>query len=153
MDDSGRARITDFGLAMVTKNLDSLRGSSDHHGNTPRWSAPEVLSEGAHSKEADTFSFAMVMIEVCRGSPMPRGSPKRHFIPTQVFTGNVPFRDSSSIMAILAITQGKRPPRPTHPMFTGNLWSLMQRCWDHDPHSRPEISEALEILLAPSVFW
>ena len=54
-------------------------------------------------------------------------------------------------MAMLAIMQNERPPRPTHPMFTANLWMLMQRCWDHDPHLRPEVSEVLQVLLTPLV--
>ena len=66
MDDSNHARITDFGLAMVTKNLDSIPSASRHHGLTLRWTAPEVLSGGAYTREADVFSFAMVMYEVCR---------------------------------------------------------------------------------------
>jgi len=27
----------------------------------------------------------------------------------------------------------------------------MERCWDHDPNSRPEATEALQILLTPLV--
>ena len=66
VDDTGHARITDFGLAAVTQNLDSIRCLSEDHGDTARWTAPEILSEeGTYSKEADIFSFAMVMIEVC----------------------------------------------------------------------------------------
>ena len=65
MDNTGRARIAEFGLATVTQNLDSIRTASDEHGHTARWTAPEILNEeGTHSKEADVFSFAMVMIEV-----------------------------------------------------------------------------------------
>jgi serine/threonine protein kinase len=67
VDDSGHARIADFGLATVTRNLDSTRSASRQHGHTVRWTAPEVLSEGTYSKEADIFSFAMVMIEVHHG--------------------------------------------------------------------------------------
>jgi serine/threonine protein kinase len=66
IDDSGHARIADFGLATVTQNIDS--GSASYqHGHTARWTAPEVLEGGIYSKEADVFSFAMVMIEVCHG--------------------------------------------------------------------------------------
>ena len=65
VDSAGHARITDFGLARVTQNLDSMRSASDDHGHTPRWTAPEILNDqGTYSKEADVFSFAMVMIEV-----------------------------------------------------------------------------------------
>ena len=59
-------------------------------------------------------------------------------------------------MAMLATVQGERPPRPTHPTFTENLWKLIQRCWDQDPHLRPEASEILQVLTTPSVlrlFW
>ena len=65
VDTAGRARITDFGLATVTQNLDSIRSASEYQGHTARWTAPEILTEqGTYSKEADVFSFAMVMIEV-----------------------------------------------------------------------------------------
>jgi serine/threonine protein kinase len=65
VDSAGHARITDFGLARVTQNLDSMRSASDDHGHTLRWTAPEILNnQGTYSKEADVFSFAMVMIEV-----------------------------------------------------------------------------------------
>lgn len=67
VDAIGRARITDFGLASVTQNLGAVRSSSDGDGlgHTKRWTAPEILSwVGSHSKEADVFSFAMVVIEV-----------------------------------------------------------------------------------------
>jgi len=63
VDDSGHACITDFGQTKVTQSLDTMRTAS-RHGNTPRWSAPEVLDEQPPSKESDTYSFAMVMIEV-----------------------------------------------------------------------------------------
>ena len=55
----------------------------------------------------------------------------------QVFTGHIPFRDRTSVMAMLSIVEGKRSPRPTHPIFTEKFWTLMQSCWDQDPHSRP----------------
>ena len=62
---SGDVQITDFGLAVVTQDLDSIRSSSDECSDSARWIAPEILdSRGTHSKEGDVFSFAMVMIEV-----------------------------------------------------------------------------------------
>ena len=69
----------------------------------------------------------------------------------QVFTGAVPFNGSSTVVAMLAIQQGDRPLRPAHATFTEELWMMMQRCWDRDPHLRPEVSEALKCLLDKSV--
>ena len=67
MEDSGRVRIADFGLAKLTKNLHSLRSASHQGGLTMRWAAPEVWKEEEYSKKADVFSLAMVMIEVLLG--------------------------------------------------------------------------------------
>ena len=147
MDDFGHARIADFGLATVTQNLDSVRSASGHHGHTVRWAAPEVLNKGTYSKEADVFSFAMVMIEACDGRPtVCRVLTDCRFVSIQIFTGAIPFADRISVAAMLAIIQGERLPRPAHPTFTNNLWIFMQRCWDQDPHLRPKVSEALQIL-------
>jgi len=68
VDITGCARITDCGLAVVTRNLDLVRSAPDEHGDSIRWTAPEILANReTFSKEADVFSFAMVMIEVrCR---------------------------------------------------------------------------------------
>ena len=64
VDATGCARITDYCLATVTQNLDSINSGSDDHGHTARWIAPEILNEeGSYSKEADVFSFAMVAVE------------------------------------------------------------------------------------------
>ncbi|KAF9644868.1 kinase-like protein [Thelephora ganbajun] len=127
VDATSHARITDFGLAAVTQNLDSMRSTSDDWGHITRWTPPEILSEeGSYSKEADVFSFAMVMIEV--------------------FTGVVPFNGGPPEAAVVAITSGKRPSRPNHPSFTDELWALIQHCWQQDPHLRLEISEVIKVL-------
>ena len=69
MDVAGRARITDFGLATVTRDLNSVRSASGDLGHDARWTAPEILKgQGTYSRETDIFSLAMVMIEVRRGS-------------------------------------------------------------------------------------
>ena len=67
VDDSGRARIADVGLAIITRGVDSELSTSGDEGHGARWAAPEILNDqGGYSKEADVFSFAMVMSEVGR---------------------------------------------------------------------------------------
>ena len=58
----------------------------------------------------------------------------------KIFTGAVPFSNCSVVTSATHIIQGKRPPRPTNPALTDDLWALMQRCWDQEPHSRPQVS-------------
>jgi serine/threonine protein kinase len=68
VDNSGRARIADFGFATIPQSGGSAESVSVDHDDTARWIAPEISNEqGTYSKEADVFSFAMVMIEVCYG--------------------------------------------------------------------------------------
>ena len=67
VDESGHAHIADFGLSMVTKNLTSIPSARLKGCSTIRWAAPELMEHGIYEKEADVFSFAMVMIEVYRG--------------------------------------------------------------------------------------
>jgi serine/threonine protein kinase len=65
VDGTGHARITDFGLVLITQNVDSIRSASIEHGHSAGWIAPEILDgRGTYSKEADVFSFAGVVIEV-----------------------------------------------------------------------------------------
>ncbi|KAF9778334.1 kinase-like domain-containing protein [Thelephora terrestris] len=120
VDDVGRARISDFGLSRVTNHLNY---TWDTRSFAPQWSAPELLSDGTHSKKADIFSFAMVMVEV--------------------FTGAVPFYGQPAAAVVLDIMKGKRPERPRHPSFTVQLGVLMERCWKQDPSSRPEAVDVL----------
>ena len=62
VDASGRACITDFGF---TRNQGVAGEINATSGGTARWTAPEILGErGSWNKEADVFSFAMVMVEV-----------------------------------------------------------------------------------------
>ena len=66
VDATGHARLTDFGLALVTGDPGSMRSTFLEHGQSVRWIAPEILDDrGAYGKEADVFSFAGVAIEVC----------------------------------------------------------------------------------------
>lgn len=65
--------MTDFGFTSVVRGDDSVL-VTQVQGYTARWAAPEVLSSGdRYTREADIFSFAMVVIEVGHcPSPTPR---------------------------------------------------------------------------------
>ena len=68
MDDTGHARVTDFGLAGVVS--DSEPAASETDGHSVRWAAPEILTtEQPVSKESDVYSWAMVVIEVWARDP------------------------------------------------------------------------------------
>ena len=63
VDANGHARIMNFSFATVSSDMDPEQIISDQSVESHQWSVPEVLEGGTTSKEADVFSFAMVMIE------------------------------------------------------------------------------------------
>ena len=70
---------------------------------------------------------------------------------TQVLSGEVPFSSQKTNWTVLqAVLKGDRPSRPGHPSCTDGLWALIQRCWDEDPHLRPEILEVSQIFSSVS---
>jgi len=148
VDDSGRVRLAGFVFATVTQNPNSVESTPPRNGYTPRWAAPELLRGDERSEKVDIFSFAMVVIEVrCGRLSYMVFVAYCGFVSMQVFTGTVPFDNLTSFAALVAaVVNGKRPPRPTHPAFTEGLWALTQRCWDQDPHLRPEASKVLQVL-------
>ena len=66
MDKFGRACIADLDTVVVAHEQDHAQSVLDEYPGW--WTAPEILNEqGTYSKEADIFSFAMVMVEVRYG--------------------------------------------------------------------------------------
>lgn len=57
----------------------------------------------------------------------------------------MPFH-STRVQTILTsvIIHDKRPPRPAR--LDDRIWTLVQRCWDKDPASRPEVGQIVEEL-------
>ena len=69
IDYSGHARLTDFGFTSVVRGVDSILVTGVQ-GYSARWAAPEVLGNGdRNTREADVFSFGMIVIEVSPGTP------------------------------------------------------------------------------------
>jgi serine/threonine protein kinase len=66
VDNSERARITDFGLSMFRPNNTSgLTLTTDSGGRTDRWASPELLEENAvPTRASDIWAFGCVCYEV-----------------------------------------------------------------------------------------
>ena len=67
----------------------------------------------------------------------------------KVFAGKLPFEGLPPCTLITKVMGGDRPERPED--LTEDVWSLMQWCWQPDPHQRPEMSTVLQHL-TPSLF-
>lgn len=65
VDAHGKPRLSDFGLATIARDTNSLDTATEERDTTIRYSAPEILMDTErHCKESDVFAFGMVIIEV-----------------------------------------------------------------------------------------
>ena len=80
------------------------------------------------SKAADVFAFAMFAVEV--------------------FTGKVPFEEQKNEAVVLRISRGGRPELPANAQavgLTGEIWKLLESCWQQNPKKRPTMEEVVRI--------
>jgi len=78
------------------------------------------------SKPADVFAFAMFAVEV--------------------FTGKVPFEEQRNEAVVLRIMRGGRPAMPANAQavgLTGEMWKLLESCWQQNPKNRPTMDEVV----------
>jgi len=118
IDSSGVAKVADFGIAKFKQStyLQTTRGNG-----TPAYMAPESFGSEKISEKADVFSLGMILWECWTGE-----SPWKHV--------EIPFQ-----VVMLVGVEKKRPEIP--PDCPKALSSLIQRCWDDDPHRRPSCAE------------
>jgi len=78
------------------------------------------------SKAADVFAFGMFAVEV--------------------FTGKVPFEGQKNEAVVLLISRGSRPEIPGNAQavgLTGEVWKLLESCWQQTPKKRPAMEEVV----------
>eukprot|EP01087_Luapelamoeba_hula_P024118 TRINITY_DN9065_c0_g1_i1.p1 TRINITY_DN9065_c0_g1~~TRINITY_DN9065_c0_g1_i1.p1 ORF type:complete len:717 (-),score=128.66 TRINITY_DN9065_c0_g1_i1:126-2276(-) len=110
-----RVRLADFGLArmMPTETYAKTRGNI----GAVRWLAPEVITGHLYSEKSDTYSFGIVLWELC--------------------TKKEPFEDQDNALdvAVGIMYHQLRPQIPTD--CNTEYAQLMQDCWKQDPQERP----------------
>ena len=81
IDDEGSARLTDFGMSLISEGTGYNYGST-HGGGAVRWTAPELIDPEEFELEttratffSDVYAFAMTAIEVMDAVPHFRKPP------------------------------------------------------------------------------
>lgn len=114
IDGRGRARITDFGLAVV---LEQLRADEGLAG-TPAYMAPEQFNGSAATAKSDIYALGLVLYELYTGKPAFQAQNIGEYIKLH--------RESS-------------PPTPTSLIrdLDPLVESVILRCLEKDPAKRP----------------
>ena len=114
IDGKGRARITDFGLAIATSDADQQTGPA----GTPGYLAPELLDGAAPSIQSDLYALGLVLYEL--------------------FTGKKAFYASSLVEFHRKQTEtNPTPPSSVVKNFDPVVERAILRCLDRDPAQRP----------------
>ena len=125
-NESGKAWLSDFGLAKVAHRDSGLTRSTDSLG-TPNYMAPEVVegSAGDVSTASDVWALGVMLWEVLTGAP--------------------PFAGANPVETMRRIVENE-PARPAD--ADRDLITLAQRCLEKDPARRPAsaglVAEELE---------
>lgn len=123
IDGRGKARITDFGLAVVSEEL---RGDEVMAG-TPAYMAPEQLTGKEVTQRSDIYALGLVLYEL--------------------FTGKRVF-EAKSIQELISLHEKSTPPTPSsHVKEIDPLAErVILRCLEKDPKARP--ASAVQVALA-----
>ncbi|XP_027522505.1 tyrosine-protein kinase Fes/Fps isoform X2 [Corapipo altera] len=119
-------KISDFGMSREEE--DGIYASTGGMKQIPvKWTAPEALNYGRYSSESDVWSFGILLWEAFS-------------------LGAIPYANLSNQQTREAVEQGVRLDRPEQ--CPEEVYQLMQRCWEYDPHKRPSFSTIHQDLIA-----
>ncbi|KAL0371280.1 UNVERIFIED_CONTAM: Serine/threonine-protein kinase STY13 [Sesamum angustifolium] len=124
LDSNRTLKIADFGVARI-----EAQNPRDMTGNTGTlgYMAPEVLDGKPYNRKCDVYSFGICLWEIyCCDMPYP----------------DLSFADVSAAV----VQQNLRPEIPR--CCPGGFASIMRKCWDAKPESRPEMDEVVRLLEA-----
>ena len=144
VDQTGRARLADFGLLTITSGTTNITSSNSFlEGGTIRWMSPELfdpeafhLKDSRRTKRSDCYALGMVIYEV--------------------LSGRVPFHRHPYYAVVARVLKDARPERPggeERTWFTDDIWSLLECCWEPNPGDRSNSEDVLECLEKVSRVW
>ena len=116
------AKVCDFGCARPLDHTTMLSGNT----GTYRWMPPEFNDEATTmiNQRCDIFSYGMILYEI--------------------FAHNIPFSHIKEDVDVpQSIRNGERPSLPQElPIY---MKVLIQFCWEHKPHDRPNFEKILQV--------
>ncbi|KAL1339592.1 hypothetical protein AAHE18_U049400 [Arachis hypogaea] len=154
LDKSLCPHLTDFGLAEYKNNLkgvslENWKSSGKPTGGfhkrnmvgTLIYMAPEILRKELHTEKSDVYSFGVSINELLTGV-VPytdlRAEAQAHTVLEMNYTEQ---------QLTAAVNDGLRPSLATEELgIPARLLSMIQKCWDANPESRPSFDDLVEEL-------
>lgn len=146
LDDKGRAKIGDFGMATKISKFDSSLVTGQLQGS-PRYLAPEAWREGRYSKASDCFGFAVFLWELFTHMKTDYISSlgiNSHDIQDKGLRTKI--RMTGLEKAIRAGTRAKFPNTPQSADTPPRAIELMESMWNQNYQKRCDIQTAVDVL-------
>ncbi|XP_047980353.1 serine/threonine-protein kinase BCK1/SLK1/SSP31-like isoform X1 [Salvia hispanica] len=122
VDRNWTVKVGDFGLSRLKNETYLLTKTGK---GTPQWMAPEVLRNEPADEKSDIYSFGVILWEL--------------------ITQKIPWENLNSMQVIGAV--GFMNQHLDIPDNVDGEWaSIIQSCWDSEPHSRPSFQELVDKL-------
>lgn len=123
IDGRGKARVTDFGVAVVAKELLGAEATS----GTPAYMAPEQLKGKEVTQKSDIYSLGLVLYEL--------------------FTGKRAY-NSDNMIELMSLHESSSPTSPSSYIehIDPMVERVIMRCLEKDPDKRP--ASALQVAAA-----
>ncbi|MBA2345244.1 MAG: protein kinase [Rubrobacter sp.] len=125
LEEGGRARLTDFGIARALDTTQATRTGS--YLGTALYSPPEQLRGGEVTPKSDVYSLGVTLY--------------------QAATGEVPFTGTPIEVASQHVSREPAPPRGINPDVSGSMEALILACMSKNPDDRPTADETRVNLL------
>ncbi len=125
LDEEGRAKVTDFGIARAGASDMTLTGSIM---GTAQYLSPEQAQGHAVSESSDLYAVGVVLYEL--------------------LTGSVPFEgDSPVTVALKQVSEEPAPPSARNPEVSGALDAVVMRALAKDPSQRFQSADEFIVAL------
>ncbi|XP_059288485.1 integrin-linked protein kinase 1-like [Lycium ferocissimum] len=126
LDNGGHLKVAGFGLIRLSKispDKTKLVQPEDTDRSSP-YVAPEIYKDEVFDRNADIYSFGIVLYEMMEGTP--------------------PFNTKSPQEAArLMCLEGQRPAFKSKSKYPPELRELIEECWDPEAYVRPTFSEVI----------
>jgi WD40 repeat protein len=121
---SGRAKLTDFGLARVLEAAGGVASQSGRIVGTPGYMSPEQITTPQRiDGRSDLYSLGVVLYEL--------------------LTGERPFRGVGHVLLQQVVHDEPRPPRKLNEAIPRDLETITLKCLAKDPSHRYQTAQAL----------